>query len=135
MSLNPVHADPRVRSSLQQHGTPARRRSNSFASNHTLSGHFSVKKQMSRETSREFVGPMPIGEFFNNFLKIESMRRMPKVKANHFDTLPRASVGGGGILETDLYDPMVCYQLLMLSYYSPVRTFAHRFASSKRHVL
>jgi hypothetical protein len=66
---------------------------------------------MEVELRHQWVGPMPVKEFFEAFLPVSNLKGMPRVSKNYFDAIPR----GKDVKESDMYDPMVNATLEWLS--------------------
>jgi len=69
-----------------------------------------VQQEMEIELRHQWVGPMPVKEFFKEFLRIPNLKGMPNVPKNHFDAVPR----GKDLKESDMYDPVVSITLRCL---------------------
>ncbi|KIM35916.1 hypothetical protein M413DRAFT_449536 [Hebeloma cylindrosporum] len=63
---------------------------------------------MAAEVRHEWVGPMPVKDFFDNFLKISAarLRQMPKVSNGYFDAVPKGTPRKK-IRECDMYGPVI----------------------------
>jgi hypothetical protein len=62
---------------------------------------------MEVELRHQWVGPMPVKEFFKECLPVSNLKGMPKVPKNYFDAIPR----GKDVKESDMYDPTVSAML------------------------
>ena len=61
-----------------------------------------VQKEMEAELHHQWVGPMPVKEFFKECLPGSNLKGMPSVPKDYFDTVP----AGNEVKESDMYDPM-----------------------------
>jgi hypothetical protein len=80
-----------------------RKEQGTFGDRTTIRPAKEVQQEMEVELRHQWVGPMPVKEFFKECLPGSNLKGMPNVPKNYFDTIPE----GKDIKESDMYDPMV----------------------------
>ena len=66
--------------------------------------------EMEEELRHQWIGPMPVEEFFKECLPIPNLKGMPNVPKDYFDAMPK----GKNIKESDMYEPLVSLKLEQL---------------------
>jgi hypothetical protein len=88
-----------------------RKEQGTFRDRTTLRPAKEVQLDMEVELCHQWVGPMPVKEFFEEFLPVSNLKGMPRVPKNYFNAIPR----GKDVKESDMYDPTVSATLEWLS--------------------
>ena len=87
-----------------------RKEQGTFGDRTTIRPAKEVQQEMEAELCHQWVGPMPVKEFFEKCLPGSNLQGMPRVRKDYFDTIPV----GKAVKETDMYDPMVSATLKRL---------------------
>ena len=91
-------------SSLGSGSSPFKRKEQgTFGDRTTIRLAKEVQQEMEAELCQQWVGPMPVKEFFKECLPGSNLNGMPNVPKRYFDTIPV----GKDVKESDMYDPMV----------------------------
>jgi len=80
-----------------------RKEQGTFGDRTTIRPAKEVQQEMEVELRHQWVGPMPVKQFFKECLPDSNLKGMPKVPKDYFDAMPE----GKDVKESDMYDPMV----------------------------
>jgi len=98
-------------SSLGSGSNPFKRKEQgTFGDRTTIRPAKEVQQAMEIELRHQWVGPMPVKDFFKEFLRIPNLRGMPNVPKDYFDAVPK----GKDLKESDMYDSVVSTTLKWL---------------------